>query len=295
MKVLLIGTSGFIGQHAFKLFSQWGYDVLQADISSNDPSCIILDKLKPDFKNIFENNKIDVCINCSGAASVPDSILNPSNDFYLNTVRVQEILDAIRNYSLKTKFIHLSSAAVYGNPTTFPILETSGTSPLSPYGWHKLIAEKICSEYTSIFGIETISLRIFSAYGPGLCKQIFWDTYKKSLGSYQIEFFGTGNETRDFIYVEDVVACFDLIIKSGIFDGRVVNIANSIPVKIHDAVSLMLKVLNLNNEIIFTGSTRVGDPLNWEADISYLKQIGYKPMFSLKNGLERVAEWIIKL
>ena len=98
-----------------------------------------------------------------------------------------------------------------------PIKESSPIRPLSPYGFHKAMAEKLCEEYYTFFGIATCSLRIFSAFGPGLRKQLLWDIYNKSKSLNSIELFGTGNESCDYIYIDDIVRAIELVIRKSLF------------------------------------------------------------------------------
>lgn len=295
MKILVLGANGFIGRHLAAALDRLGYQITRADIFSvSDHTCVIIDPANTDFSAFFSTHPCDICINCSGAASVPESFSNPFNDFTLNTVRIAEMLEGLRRSSPNARFIHLSSAAVYGNPLKYPIAETDQLRPVSPYGWHKLQAEEICREYAALHGIKTLSLRIFSAYGPGLRKQLFWDVYQKALKNKRIELFGTGDETRDFIYVEDIATCVDLLIKKSVFDGRAVNIANGEAISVRTAASTLLDALGLHRELVFSGAGRVGDPQYWQADISYLKNMGFNPSHTLKLGLGEVAKWIVQ-
>ena len=294
MKILIIGSKGFIGSHANSFFSkQKGYDCYSCDVlvEYNDEKYFLLDSTNSDFNEIFESIQFDVCINCSGAASVPDSLKHPVRDFTLNTYNVIKVLEAIRKHSVSCKFINLSSAAVYGNPKNLPVKETDFLNPVSPYGKHKWFAEEICKQYYEYFGINTCSLRIFSAFGPGLKKQLLWDVFQKSLKG-GINLFGTGAETRDFIYVEDIINAVDIVIKKGSFDSSVYNVANGIEVKIQELVSLLLHHLNYKGQIIFSGVERSGDPVNWKADIGKLSTLGFSPSFSLEDGIIKYVEWL---
>ena len=194
-------------------------------------------------------------------------------------------------YSSNCKFINLSSAAVYGNPLSLPIYENDALHPVSPYGKHKKMAEEICAEFTNDFGLKTCNLRIFSAYGAGLKKQLLWDLYQKSLTG-NIELFGTGDETRDFIYIDDLLDVINLVANKATFDATCLNVANGIQVKIKDLVSLYLQELNFKGELNFIGSNRKGDPLNWEADITQIRSFGYQQNVSLEKGLEKYVEWL---
>jgi UDP-glucose 4-epimerase len=297
MNILIIGSKGFIGSHAYNYFSLqkgvecWGCDVV---VDYVEPRYILIDSSNSDFHEIFEKHQFDICINCSGAASVPDSLINPFRDFLLNTLNVLKILDAIRKYTPNCKFINLSSAAVYGNPSKFPVAECDISNPISPYGTHKLFAEEICREYYQYFGIQTCSLRIFSAYGPGLKKQLFWDLYKKQQVSNKVDLYGSGKETRDFIYVTDIVKAIDCVIKKGLLIGDRINVANGKAVEIASVATYFVKLFSSENTIEFTNKVRTGDPQNWCADTSKLNSLGYEESVNMETGLKKYKEWLIE-
>jgi dTDP-glucose 4,6-dehydratase/UDP-glucose 4-epimerase len=236
----------------------------------------------------------DLCINCSGAASVPNSLINPLIDFELNTLNVFKILDSIRVNSPSCRFINLSSAAVYGNPDVLPVSENSLSKPISPYGIHKLMSEEICREFWVNYGLKTCSLRIFSAFGPGLKKQFFWDLYQKFLHDEEILLHGNGDETRDFIFVEDLVEAVNIAAENTRFEADVINIANGFETKIKDVANLFKEKINSDKEIIFNGMIRPGDPANWRADISIIAGLGYTPKISIEYGIEKYLKWVSK-
>ena len=296
MNILIVGSKGFIGSHAQIYFRTkgcqvWGCDVMVDYASAN---YILIDATNADFHSLFQAQHFDVCLNCSGAASVPDSLKNPFRDFNLNTHNVFKLLDAIRQYQAQCKFINLSSAAVYGNPTTLPIKETDTLHPLSPYGWHKLQAEQICREFHIFYGIATCSLRIFSAYGNGLKKQLFWDLAQKATKSEPFKLFGTGKESRDFIHVSDIVRVIDLVIQKSKFEADVFNVANGEEIKIQDVVKLFYGFWDEKIDFAFSGEERAGDPNNWVADISLIKHLTYVPTCSVSDGLENYYKWFRK-
>jgi dTDP-glucose 4,6-dehydratase/UDP-glucose 4-epimerase len=190
------------------------------------------------------------------------------------------------------KLINLSSAAVYGNPESIPTNESSALKPLSNYGYHKKYAEEICNQYWNIYQIRSTSLRIFSAYGIGLKKQIFWDIFKKTENISTITLFGTVNETRDYIFIDDLVKAIELIIEKGDFNASVYNVSSGEQTHIQQAAEILLKSLNWKGKLIFNNENRIGDPLNWHADITKLKKLGFSPAFSINKGLEKVSEWM---
>ncbi|KIA85260.1 NAD(P)-dependent oxidoreductase [Flavobacterium sp. AED] len=293
MKILIIGSKGFIGSHCVDFFQSKGYEVWQADVNeSADKKFYKIERQNSDFSLVFKEHQFDVCINASGSAHVGFSFENPSKDFELNVANVQKILVAIRNYNSNCKFINFSSAAVYGNPKTLPITENSICKPLSPYGFHKLQSELLLTEYHKFFGLNTCSLRVFSAYGPRLKKQLFWDLYQKSLKSDVISLFGTGNETRDFIYINDLVQIIDLVIQNSTFQGSIYNVASNTETTITEAAQVFIHAFSPEKEVVFNGEVKVGDPNNWLADMEILKKYGFEPRFNLNLGLKKYAEWL---
>ena len=293
MQILVIGSKGFIGSHAIAFFKNKNHNVIGCDVVTDydNADYIQIDATNSDYHFIFENNQFDVCINCSGAASVPLSIQFPLKDFNLNTLNVFKILDAIRTTQPNCKFINLSSAAVYGNPESLPITEDFKLKPLSPYGIHKMQAEQICKEFYDYYSIATCSLRIFSAYGNGLRKQLLWDLFKKFNTGENIELFGTGNETRDFIHVDDVINAIHCVINKGTFTGNQINLANGEEYTIKFIADLFKNNLNSEATITFNNQVKAGDPLNWKADISKIQAMGYKPTMTLESGVKNYIHW----
>lgn len=292
MKILIIGSKGFIGSHLMRFFADrhdiWGCDIIE-DSSYN---YIKLPEVADAFLKIFRMKQWDVCINCSGSASVPMSLQRPLNDFELNTANVGRMLDAIRETGGYCRFINMSSAAVYGNPAHLPIRETDPVQPVSPYGCHKLMAEQLCSEYYRFWGVRSCSVRLFSAYGPGLRKQLLWDVAMKASKNDSIELFGTGNETRDFIYVTDIARMIGIVIDNDYFGDKIINCANGVQISVREIVSTIMTELDCRKPVVFQGQNRAGDPLNWEADISEARRLGYSPSVEITSGIHNYISWL---
>lgn len=293
--ILIIGSKGFIGSYIYREFvHDSSCFVVSCDVIQdyNTPNYYVIDSTNADFAIIFQEHKFDVCINCSGAASVPDSIVNPLRDFQLNTVNVYKILEAIHRFCPTCRFVNFSSAAVYGNPSTLPIAEFHSLSPLSPYGKHKLYAEQICEQFRVFYGIDSCSLRVFSAYGAGLRKQLFWDLFNKSRNLDHIELWGTGNESRDFIEVRDIVEIVKLLIIPTKFPFSTLNVANGEEIQIKNITNHFFEALQKKISITFKGKPREGDPQNWQADIDRLKSIGYQKKIDISKGLNDYCTWL---
>jgi UDP-glucose 4-epimerase len=296
VKILIIGSKGFIGTHCVSYFQSKGLEVFQADVTtSSEVNYYQIESQNSDFSLPFKEHQFDVCINASGSAHVGFSFENPSKDFELNVVNVQKILVAIRDYNCNCKFINFSSAAVYGNPQFLPITENSTCKPLSPYGFHKLQSELLLTEYHNFFGLNTCSLRVFSAFGPRLKKQLFWDLYQKAIKEETVSLFGTGNETRDFIFIDDLIQILDLVIHNSPFHGSIYNVASQVETRIADAAQIFINEFSPIKQLVFNGEVKVGDPNNWLADMKCLKDFGFKPQFDLQTGLKKYAEWLKEL
>ncbi len=295
MNILVVGSEGFIGSHCCSYFGNDNI-VVSCDIrpQSSKPNYIPL-KTFSEYAPLFKEKQFDLCINCAGAANVSDSFVNPQHDFTLNVQLVSVLLEAIRVHNPMCSFINLSSAAVYGNPISIPITESFPLNPISPYGAHKKIAEDLCSDYYNFFNIKTVSLRIFSAYGEGLMKQIFWDTFNKMKNSDHVVLWGTGHESRDFIYIRDIMSVIEQVSKNNYFNGNSINVASGQEVSIHDAVYSLAGHLNWKGTIDFNSIERKGDPIRWKADISTAKQMGFKPQFTIETGLKKTAKWLLEL
>lgn len=294
MKIIVIGSKGFIGSHLLSVLRKAGHTVYGCDVIQDpvDMNYFQFHYSENTFDIIFSNNEFDVCFNCSGSASVPFSYEHPSVDFQLNVTNLFDLLEAIRKYRPSTKVIQLSSAAVYGNPTEVPIRITHSVSPVSIYGFHKGMAEQICREFHQIYQLNISIARIFSAYGEGLRKQLFWDLYQKSLMNNQVELFGTGNESRDFIHVSDLVKALLLLMHKGKGNAQVYNVASGIQITVKEAATLFLKNFSTNHNLHFSGNLRVGDPIGWQADITELKQLGFSTEVSFETGIKKYTDWL---
>jgi dTDP-glucose 4,6-dehydratase/UDP-glucose 4-epimerase len=291
LKILIIGSRGFIGSNIYDHFESQGDDVFSCDFLDirNQKNYFRINPFNSDYNEILEKHHFDLVINCAGSANVGASIENPFFDFDLNVNVVSKILGAIYKTNKETKFINFSSAAVYGNPLSLPITAESAqyATPISPYGVHKRMSEILLKSYFDSFQIPTCSLRVFSAYGNGQKKLLMWDLFQKFTDNSKskIELFGTGNETRDFIHINDILQQVKLVIKNANFNGEAINIGNGVETPISEIAQLFKDSLISDKQIEFNNIIRGGDPLNWRADISVLQNWGYFQSVDLKLGI----------
>ncbi len=199
-----------------------------------------------------------------------------------------------RKFNGACKYLHISSAAVYGNPEKLPILEDDPKVPLSPYGWHKLMSELACAEYNKVYGLSTAIIRPFSVYGNGLQKQLLWDICRRLQTNETIKLFGTGDESRDFIHCTDLVKLMDTVVTRGNFKGEVYNAASGIEIAIRDIANIFETHYNGRKKILFTGEGRAGDPINWQADVSKINSLGFSVSVRLDEGITDYIHWFLE-
>ncbi|MCG9889483.1 MAG: NAD(P)-dependent oxidoreductase [Thermosynechococcaceae cyanobacterium MS004] len=300
MKTILVtGVTGFIGRHVARLFNDLGWSVV--GLGTSTPENAPLSSLNQYHKLVLPSPKLEdlvkevsplVCIHCAGRASVPLSLNQPYADFNANVGSTFNLLNALRLSAPKCRLVYLSSAAVYGNPQNLPITETHILAPISPYGFHKSICEQLCKEYYEIYGLPTVSTRIFSAYGPGIRRQVVWDICNKILTQPIASLQGTGLESRDFIHVQDIARAIYLLVENAPFEAETYNISSGQETTIKSLAYLIASNLNkAPNCIEFDGNIPAGNPANWRGDNSCLMKLGFTPKISLEQGISVYSQW----
>ncbi|MCA0389025.1 MAG: NAD-dependent epimerase/dehydratase family protein [Bacteroidetes bacterium] len=228
MKLLITGGAGFIGSHMAENFSNKGWEVVVLDnfltgkrenlshISGN------LKIVEGDIRNASIVNEVmagcDAVIHLAALASVPASFKNPVETYEVNFMGTQNVLEAALQHKVK-RVTFASSSAVYGDTEILPITEENPDNPLSPYGVSKLLGEKLCRFYNTAFGLSVVIFRFFNVYGP---RQNPFSEYSAVIPKFLSiikdggtpVIFGDGEQTRDFIYISDLVHAHELAIES---------------------------------------------------------------------------------
>jgi UDP-glucuronate 4-epimerase len=308
MKALVTGIAGFVGSTLAKRLLSDGHEVVGIDSITDyyDPAMknANLDSIGRDSFTFYEQDingadlmqvlaGVDVIFHQAGQPGVRSSW---GNEFAVytaaNILATQRLLEAAKILGTVKKFVYASSSSVYGNAERYPTEETDRPQPISPYGVTKLAAEHLVSLYGVNFGIPTVSLRYFTVYGPGQRTDMAFTRFVRAawLGE-SISLYGSGEQVRDFTFVDDVV---EANIRAGLgasAPGSVYNVAGGSNVS-------MLEVIDLINEIsgrplkvdrhpgvagdVFRtgGSTdRIFDDLGWTAVVP------------LEEGLRRHYGW----
>jgi UDP-glucose 4-epimerase len=232
----------------------------------------------------------DVILHCAGSGSVSFSMSHPFQDFQRTVTTTMAVLEYARLYAPQAKIAYPSSAGVYGVVQKFPIAETDSFSPASPYGVHKRIAEEMCESYARHFGVSVAVVRLFSVYGSGLRKQLLWDASQKITRGERI-FFGTGDEIRDWLHVEDAARLLIKVAEHASAQCPIVNGCSGQGVSVREILTELFDNFGITDKPEFSGVKRDGDPVGYVGDISKVLALGWRPMVELRKGLSEYVQW----
>lgn len=300
-RVLITGGAGFIGSFlAHKLIANEDEVVIVDDLSMGRLENIadIQDEVtfykhtvcdEGFMHDLLLKEKFDYIYYLAAVSSVADSVARPWYTHTVNQESVVNTLEFIRTNNLPIKkFLFTSSAAVYGNAADFPKTEDSHIDPLTPYAIDKYASERYTIDYGRLYNIPTVAVRFFNVYGP---RQNPDSEYSGVLSivtkclkeNKPFTLYGDGSQTRDFVYVEDVV---DALIKisTETDEPTVYNIANGDETPLIDVIHTYENIAGIKLNII-QKEARQGDINKSRADVSKLKGIGFKPQWSLHDGL----------
>jgi len=296
--VLVTGGAGFIGSHLVDRLVADGSEVvvidnLQAGKMENLES--VLDRItfiKGDIRDVELLKRaiadVDVVFHIGANASVPDSVENPRYDFETNALGTFNVLEASTNSDVK-KIVYASSAAVYGEPEYTPIDEGHPLQPISPYGASKLAGEKMGFAFNETYGLDFTAIRIFNTYGPRQPRYVMYDFIKKlRKNPKKLEVLGTGEQVRDCCYISDMVDAFMLVAEKG---DEIYNAAGGIPTSIKELAEFMVSEISPNAKIQYGVKSWKGDINTLIADITKLRDLGFKPKVPLEEGVRNLIRW----
>ena len=297
-KILITGAKGFLGSNVAKHFKALGYKTFgigHGVLSVDELKEIKLDYWVEDdvsIKAILElKQTFDVIVHCGGSGSVGFSIEHPYDDFKKTVVSTIEVLEYMRVHNPHAHLVFPSSPSVQGEHPEIPIKEEYIGKPVSPYGYHKRIAEDLCLSYSEKYNLKIGIIRFFSIYGKGLKKQILWDACNKIKNSEkEVTFWGTGKETRDFIHVDDVVLLFEKALKAN-NSFMIINGGTGVGHSTKEIVYSIKRIIGKNVDIRFNNIEDVGNPKYYCADLTAVNKLNWEPKVSLAEGLKRYVGW----
>ena len=303
MKALVTGGAGFIGSHIVDRLLKDGHEVVVLDDfstghRSNLPENNALTVVEGDISN-FDTVKqcvagVDWIFHKAAVASVPRTVNDPIGSTAVNYQGTLHLLEAARHNNVK-RMVFASSAALYGDEPTLPKVESMCPVTLSPYAVDKLASEFACGMYTKLYGVETVCLRYFNVYGPrqdpsspysGVIS-IFTDKLKnKEVPTI----FGDGEQTRDFVFVSDVVEANMKAISSEEGIGEYYNIATGNKITLNDLLKILSDIYEIEFNVNY-GDVRQGDIKESYAVINKaISKLNWSPTVELSHGLKMLCE-----
>lgn len=241
--------------------------------------------------------EIDVVVHLAANTGVAPSVENPRSDCMTNVVGTFNYLEAARENKV-AKFVFASSGAPIGECTP-PIHEELAPHPVSPYGASKLGGEAYCSAYYKTFGIDTVALRFGNVYGPYSShkESVVAKFIKNALEGRPLTIYGDGRQTRDFIFIDDLIdAIFQAALTPNV-GGEIFQIATSQETTVGELVQKLVPILKdhkVGDIDVQYGESRIGDVRRNFSDTSKaLKILAWKPRIELSNGLERTLKWFL--
>jgi UDP-glucose 4-epimerase len=309
MRLLITGVEGFLGRGVGRLATAFGYEVLgirrRSRPEGRSPCTYVQEDIaSPDYSAVIRDFAPDVILHAAGPASVSSSFTAPLDDLRAGILSWANTLDSIRRSKHDPLVLFPSSAAVYGNPITLPIIEESVVAPISPYGFHKAACELLAREYSACFGLDIVICRLFSIFGPDQRRLLVWELYQKFKGpGSDVWLDGSGEEIRDYLSMDDTAAALlqlTEILRSRIQNHRtalcnnqIINVASGKEIRVLNVAQLIGQRVGSSKPIRCRHKEQQGDPWYWRADISRLRSVipSWQPKPLQMSLSDCIAAW----
>lgn len=310
--VLVTGGAGFIGSHTVDRLVDAGCQVVVLDdfstgrLANLAPStgdrrieivkASVAEDLFEPLAVVTRHAGFDTIVHLAAQTAVTRSIEDPLGDIRVNYAGTVRVLEYARRTKVK-KVVFASSSAVYGNDVDLPVPEEAATRPRSPYGVNKLGSERFLDCYASIWGLRWTAFRFFNVYGPrqdpsSPYSGVISILAREALAGEPLTIDGDGEQTRDFVFVDDVArAVADASLKD-LGDRTIVNLGTGTETSINDLARLLLQLSGAKSELRH-GQPRPGDIRRSVARIERARRVlGFEPTVSLRDGLQETLHWI---
>jgi UDP-glucuronate 4-epimerase len=313
MKVIVTGAAGFVGSNLIKkLIEDESLEVVGIDSFTNyydrdqkrrnlppastaNFTLIERDLLEVDLVEMLSD--ANAVFHQAGQPGVRKSWGNDFPTYTRQNVEVtQALLEAARRSHSLNRFIYASSSSIYGNAASYPTSEKHVPAPISPYGVTKLAAEHLVSLYSSQFGVPGISLRYFTVYGPGQRPDMAFHKFLRAaaVGS-PIPVYGSGEQIREFTYVEDIVRANIAAWKTDTPPGTVVNLSGGSSVSVNEVLQIMEEITGLEIRIDRLDAV-AGDVYRTGGTTRLaMELLGWSPRTKLSDGLRQEYKWLQEL
>jgi UDP-glucose 4-epimerase len=296
MNFLITGAAGFLGSKLANFLAREGHQVRGLDdLSAGDQQALSPDVLftrgdvndRPKLWTLLQ--EVDCVYHLAARVAVPESVLYPREYNAVNVGGAVSLMEAIRDVGVK-RVVFISSGAVYGDQGEQPLKESAHPNPRSPYAVSKLAAEYYVRTIGDLWNIETVCLRVFNAYGPGQHlppshPPVIPNYLRQAMRGGTLVMHGEGLQTRDYVYVDDVVSAMIAAATAPGINHMVINVGSGVETSIRELVRLVGETTGAKLEVITNPRTSPGVS-RMCADLGLAREkLGYQPRFFLSNGL----------
>lgn len=306
MRYLITGVAGFLGSALANALVTDGHSVIGIDdLSAGDPNKLVSGVQfnradvndRPKLWSLLQ--EVDCVYHLAARVIVPESILYPREYNQVNVGGTVTLMEAMRDVGVR-RVVFISSGTVYGNQPILPVTEDAIPNPRSPYAVSKLAAEFYVKSIGSLWGIETVNLRVFNAYGPGQRRPpvhtpVIPGMLRQAWENGTIVIHGDGNQTRDYVYRDDVVSAMTAASIAPDINQLTINVGSGTEMSIRDLSKMVIEVTGGHPEIVYNPRNE-GGLSRLCADISLAREkLGYEPKVSLVDGLKMTFDQDIRI
>ena len=290
MKVLIIGSEGFVGNNLVDGLSK-NHEIICADQleNSNHKNYYQLDVTNlDDVQRIVDN--VDIVIDLAAhslVSSLDGSIINAK----VNIIGLLNILESCRKNQIK-KIIFTSASSLVGEPKTFKVSEEHSATPKTAYGITKLTSEHYLRLYSELYGLKYTVFRFFNIYGPYQKNGLIPSLYNRIIWKQPLTIFGKGDQIRDYVFIKDIIEFFEKAISSTITDNQILNMGTGEGTTIKELIQVLSDIMQVTPKLDYKPE-RPGEIGNFVADSKKLDKIfGAIPTTRINTGLSETIAWL---